>query len=237
MSAEPPPSGDLSGATSAAAPRASRWLKAAGWGVPRALRLDAPWTLLTQGPLRSDGWLRSLREGQPVDEMGRLIPWLTYPAIDFLARRVRPEWRVFEYGCGNSTLWWAERVAEVKSCEHDREWFERIRARAPARVEMHHVPLDESGDYARTAARWPGRFDVVVIDGRDRVRCVEATLIALRESGVVVWDNSDREEYREGYQLLAQAGFRKVPFIGMIPILNQKLETGIFYRDGNVLGL
>jgi hypothetical protein len=36
--------------------------------------------------------------------------------------------RVFEYGAGGSTLFWAKRVREVVSIEHDRMWGERVQA-------------------------------------------------------------------------------------------------------------
>jgi len=218
-------------------PWAPRWLKRLGRGLLRSTGTYAAYSLVTQGPLREDGWLRSFREGRCVDAHGEPVPWLTYPAIDFLAARVRPEWSVFEYGAGASTHWWAKRVREVVSVEHDRAWYERARRGLPASVTLTHVELVRGGDYAWSASRDPGRFHVVVIDGRDRVNCASAALVGLRPDGVIVWDNSDRAEYADGYAALAAAGFRKVPFIGMAPVFNQKSETGIFYRDANVLGL
>jgi len=203
----------------------------------RATGTYAAYTLTTQGPLREDGWLRSFREGRSVDASGAPLPWLTYPALEFLAARIRPEWRVFEYGSGASTHWWAKRVREVVSVEHDPGWYAKVRGGLPANAKLSHVPLVPGGDYARSAAREPGGFDVVVIDGRDRVNCARAALVGLQPRGVIVWDNSDRADYAEGYALLAAAGFRKVPFVGMAPVFNQKSETGVFYRDGNVLGL
>lgn len=212
-------------------------IKAAIRRVLDALGLYLPWKLTNRGPLVTDGWLRSFREGKPVDAEGRPIPWLSYPAIEFLAARVRPEWSVFEYGAGASTLWWAGRVREVVSVEHDAEWAKKVRAESPANAELLEVPLEYGGEYARTAARWPARFDVVVIDGRDRVNCATAALTALKPAGVIIWDNSDRGEYRPGLEALAAAGFRRVPFIGLLPVHWQKNETSILYRDGNVLGL
>ncbi|MEO5617729.1 MAG: FkbM family methyltransferase [Candidatus Eisenbacteria bacterium] len=218
-------------------PWAPSWLKAVGRVFLRSTGLYAGYSLLTQGPLREDGWLRSFRAGHPVDAAGEPVPWLTYPAIEFLAARVRSEWRVFEYGAGASTRWWAARVSEVVSVEHDRGWYERVKGGLPATVTLRHVPLEYGGDYARSAAANPGRFDVVVIDGRDRVNCARAALVGLNPTGVIVWDNSDRAEYAEGHSLLLAAGFRKVPFVGMAPVFNQKSETAVYYRDGNVVGL
>ncbi|HKQ58831.1 MAG TPA: class I SAM-dependent methyltransferase [Candidatus Eisenbacteria bacterium] len=199
--------------------------------------LLAPLSVMRRGPLKDDGWIRSLAEGAPVDAAGNPIPWLTYPAIELLQRRVRPEMSVFEYGCGHSTLWWAARVRDVVSCEHDQAWLERIRSRAPANVTLRHVALEYDGAYSRTVAEYPGRFDVVVIDGRDRVNCARHAVTALAPGGVIVWDNSDRAEYRPGFDQLGQVGFRRLELVGLYPTLNEKGETSILYRDRNVFGL
>src|SRR5262245_36157876 len=63
--------------------------------------------------LTDTGWLRSAVEHRPVDRVGRPMPWITYPAIRLLDERVPSKSRVFEYGGGHSTLWWAERAYEV----------------------------------------------------------------------------------------------------------------------------
>jgi hypothetical protein len=208
---------------------ARRALEAAG--------LYPAYSLMTRGPLKQDGWHRSLVEGVPVDAQGGPLPWINYPAIDFLARRVRPEMSVFEYGCGHSTLWWAARVREVIACDHDRDWIERIRPRAPANVTLRHEALEYDGAYSRVVAEYPGRFDIVVIDGRDRVNCARHALTGLKPEGVIVWDNTDRAEYAPGLDALAAAGFRRVEFLGMAPSLNDKLETSVLYRTGNCFGL
>jgi hypothetical protein len=215
----------------------SAWWRRIGRWFLDATGLYPGYTLMARGPLKEDGWIRSLVEGAPVDAAGRPVPWITYPAIDFLARHLRPEMSVFEYGCGHSTLWWAARVREVVACEHDRDWYERMRPRVPANVTLRHVPLEIDGAYCRTAAETPGRFDIVVIDGRDRVNCARHSIAGLHAGGVIVWDNSEREEYRPGMEALRAAGFRQVEFLGMTPGHNEKLETSVFYRDRNVFGL
>jgi hypothetical protein len=214
-----------------------RPLKAVARRVLQALGLYVCYSLKTRGPLKDSGWLRSFDQGEPVDADGRPVPWLVYPVLDFLAPRLRADMSVFEYGSGNSTLWWAARVREVVSCEHDREWYERIRARAPANVTLHHVPLEYGGDYCRRVAGFSGAFDIVVVDGRDRVRCALNSVVALKPGGIILWDDSFRPEYQEGYDALARLGFRKLPFIGLAPVINQCSETGIFYRPDNCLGI
>ncbi len=48
-----------------------------------------------------------------------------------LAQLVRSDIRVFEYGCGHSSLWWAARAKEVVSIDHDEAWVDRINKSKP----------------------------------------------------------------------------------------------------------
>ena len=188
--------------------------------------------------LRSGGWFCSFQRAMPVDAKGEPIPWYTYSAIHFLAGRVTPAMAVFEYGSGNSTLWWSRRAGHVAACEHDAVWFELMRAKMPASVDYHHTDILHSAEaYAGRAAASGRAADVIVIDGRERVRCARQSLAALKSDGVIVWDNSERAEYAEGFDFLAAAGFRRIDFWGMGPINTYEWCTSILYRDVNCLGI
>jgi predicted O-methyltransferase YrrM len=187
--------------------------------------------------LRATGWLQSRRARRSVDEEMRPIPWITYPAIDFLAERLRPDMTVFEFGSGGSTLWWAERVAHVTCVEHDPAWAAEVGATLPPNVDFHHVELEPGGRYSQAAAESGRRFDVVVVDGRDRVSCALASVGCLREGGVLIWDNSDRGRYRAGVRHLLDGGFRQLKLRGLAPIDAVVAETSVFYRPQNCLGL
>jgi hypothetical protein len=190
-----------------------------------------------KGPVHDDGWLRSFEEGRPVDLAGKPIPFITYPAIEFLKQRVRPEMEVFEFGSGASTLWWAARVKRVVSCEHSPEWRQKISASAPTNVTILLQKLDDEGSYPRQILQFGEAFDIVVIDGRQRVRCAQECLGALKPQGVILWDNSDREKYEPGYRFLLDRGFRRLDFIGLAPMVNEKSSTSIFYRPDNCFGI
>lgn len=201
------------------------------------LSLGSSVMLRRQGPLRDAGWFRSYRERQPVDAQGEPIPWLPYPVVDFIAPRVSADLAVFEYGCGHSTLWWARRVRRIVSVEHDPLWHSRTQAKLPPNAVLLLVELDYAGRYARAIEETRELFDVVVVDGRDRVNCVRNALRSLTDRGVVILDNSDRENYRPGIALLEQAGFRHLDLSGLIPVVPWKGQTSIFYRAGNCLGI
>ena len=179
------------------------------------------------------GWFQSLAKGLPVDREGQALPWFTYPAIAFLNGRIQSTMNVFEYGSGNSTLWWSQKVAKVVSYEHDLDWYNSLKERLPANVEYRHCNLESGGEYSQSILAYNQAFDIIVIDGRDRVNCAKNVLGALREKGVIIWDNSDREVYQEGYSYLIQKGFKRLDFEGLGPINSFKWCTSVFYRSNN----
>jgi len=187
--------------------------------------------------LEKTGWFRSCEEKLPVDQNGKCIPWYTYPALSFLMGRLHPEMTVFEYGSGNSTLWWSRHVSSVISCEHDLKWFNLLKEKVPSNVEYLHCKLEYGGEYCKIIQRYKNRFGCIIIDGRDRVNCARNSLAALKADGVILWDNSNRKKYQEGFSFLAESGFRRLDFWGIGPIDFCEWCTSIFYRDGNCLNI
>jgi hypothetical protein len=216
---------------------APAWVKAPARALLRAFDWYGPYKLRTAGYLREVGWFESFRQGRSVDREGGPLPWITYGAMHFLARRVRREQAVFEYGSGASTLWWAGRVRRLVTCEHDPAWADALAARLPGNVELVRRPLEAGGAYARAVAAYPCAFDIVVVDGRDRVRCAQAAPEGLASGGVIVWDDTERDQYRPGIEWLEARGFRRIEFVGLAPGKNLRSETSIFYREGNCLGI
>ncbi len=197
----------------------------------------ALYSLRKHGYLFEMGWFESYRRKAVVDRAGTPIPWITYPSLSFLEGRIGKDLAVFEWGSGNSTLWWADRVMRVVSCEHDKAWYEKVRNLLPTNAEVSHIPLTGGREYASAILDYVDAFDIVVIDGRDRVNCARNVLPALKPGGVIVWDNSDRSSYQDGYDFLVGSGFRRIDFFGPGPVNLYSWSTSIFYRDGNCLGL
>jgi hypothetical protein len=196
-----------------------------------------PTFLLYRGWLREVGWVRTSLEGEPTTLEGKPLPWMTYPAIRFLERRLSNSLEVFEFGSGNSTLWWAERVSRIDSCEHDAQWYEKTRAGLPRNASLTHLLLEPDGDYCRAAEATQSKYDIVVIDGRDRVNCAKRSLDSLKPAGVFIWDNSDRPEFAEGLRAMTPHGFRSLDFEGLGPVNPYTWMTSILYRDQNCLGI
>ena len=191
------------------------------------------------GYLQESGWLNSMAQGEAVDAHGQPIPWITYPALDFLTPRIDARMAVFEYGTGNSTLWWSKRVARLVSCEHDKEWYAKFKERVTAGNTTYLWRRHKGGStaYSSEISAYRSQFAILVIDGRQRVDCIRNGLGALLPDGVVLWDNSDRKKYRPGYDLLAEAGFGRLDFWGMGPLSTRRWCTSIFYRSDNCLAI
>ena len=185
----------------------------------------------------ANGWMRSRAEMKPVDSEGNPLPWYTYPAIHFLEERAKPEWTVFEFGCGHSTLWWARRVQEVFSVEHNHDWADMMAAKAPANARIRFVELLPGGDYCRAAQMIDRKFDVIVIDGEDRIRCMNNSLDKLAPGGVFVWDNAERGGLEAAFSRLARRGFKRLRLVGHGPMLGRTGDTSIFYKRRNCMGI
>lgn len=188
-----------------------------------------------RGVLVETGWLDTLMTGRPTDRVGQAIPWWSYGATAFLAGRLTKNMEVFEYGSGFSTLWLARHVGHVTSVETDREWFIRIKSMVPGNVDLRYMTYEPNGEYCRLIAECRDQFDLIIIDSRDRVRCVKNALGALKKTGVLVFDDAHRPKLREGTEYLLQQGFRFIDFNGLGPVGDGWHCTRIFYRPENCL--
>lgn len=193
---------------------------------------------LRKGYLKRLGWVRSGWANEPVDADGNPLPWYTYPCIAFLEGRVRPEMSVFEYGSGQSTRWWARRVARVDAVEDDEVWMRRVSANLPGNVDLRFA-MSGVEDYVRSALERGRQFDVIVIDGSDRNECAFACLPALDSRGVIIWDNTQvPDAIRPGLDALEAAGFVRLDFHGLGPLNMDPWCTSVLYRPAqNCFGL
>jgi len=88
----------------------------------------------------------------------------TYPAIDFLEPRLTKEMEVFEYGYGNSTKWYAERVNSVISLEHNQKWFDYVARTISENITLVRKDLKDQ-NYVLEISRCKKNFDILTIDG------------------------------------------------------------------------
>lgn len=173
------------------------------------------------------GHWRSAAQQKPIDAAGKPLPWLTYPAIDFLSRLDYSNKDIFEYGSGFSTLYWAARAHSIVSVESDRQWYERMRSQIPPNCTLHNFV--EKTAYVQSIEQ-PGRqFDVITIDGAWRRECAQTAPASLRPGGMIILDNTDWYPYaREAMR--KHSDFIEVDFTGFAPAQGCVGTTSIFFH-------
>ncbi len=201
----------------------------------RRIGLAGRIVILRNGALKEWGWFRTFDTGRSEDRYGNPLAWYTYAFLYFLEPRLRPDFTVFEYGCGNSTFWFAPRVGRVFSVEHHPDWFRYIDRRRPANAQ---IALAESKEaYLAQVQAYGTRYDLIVVDGIHRNECLARAPEALSDRGVIILDNSERPDYAAAIADLLAKGFRRLDFYGMAPVTPLPGTTTVFYRAGNCLGI
>jgi len=125
-------------------------------------------------------------------------PMMDQPEIEALCRLLaeRKPKRVLEWGAGGSTLYWPAEFPEIEweSVEHNPEYAAAIQDRLPPNVSLHRLDFPA---YYQLPEDF-GRFDLIIVDGRQRVRCLDAARGLLAPGGAVVLHDAGRERYEPG---------------------------------------
>jgi len=182
----------------------------------------AGWSVLS----RDLGWTRSVLQRRAIDRVGQPLPWYTYPATEYLRTIDFSDARVFEYGSGHSSVFWARNAKEVHSVEDNPEWAAVIRAFSIPNLTV----LDSHGrdDYVRMPDRVGGLFDVVVIDGKHRHDCVHVACRVSKPTGMIVFDNADW--YPKACRQMRDNGWFQIDFAGFGPINSYRWNTSLFCK-------
>ncbi len=134
-------------------------------------------------------WLKSMAMRRK--PLSYALPWLTFDAIRVIEARLRPGTRVFEFGSGHSTVYWAEKGAELYSVEDDAFWFGMMQTKLQGRPDVHLFFEQEHWDYVGRVGKCEGTFDIVLVDGSHRKDCMLAAMPMLKPGGLLVVDNTD----------------------------------------------
>lgn len=201
-------------------------------------------------PSSVPGHLRTLFAIHDAEDLIALDqPWWTYGAIDQVSKHLAAldgKARVFEYGSGASTIWLGRRAGEVHSVEHHGGWAEVVRRMVSETglsdvVELIEVPATRSdsplvpsgrrgedgndyADYVNAIDRLDGEFDLIVVDGRARVACMQAAARRLAPGGIILFDDTQRPRYRSG---MDSSGLRVDRIWGWVPSLPYPRETAV----------
>jgi predicted O-methyltransferase YrrM len=157
--------------------------------------------------------MRTFRHWTPAYVVNRILekryrrmhpdePWLTPAAIQFLKGYLRAGDHGLEYGSGGSTIWFAKRISNLTSVEHDLSWFEKVKGwladKGITNVTYIHAAIDPQADSEKSreyisAARkiQDESLDFILVDGRHRDECANMVLPKLKKGAILILDNAD----------------------------------------------
>lgn len=183
-----------------------------------------------RGILFQYGWLQSWWKGRPVDRNGMPLPWITYPAIDFLSQFDFSKASVFEWGSGFSTLWWSRRCLSIVTVETNAAWVPYITPLLPDNVVILTPPFEREAE-ATVIDETNSFFDVIVVDnhGPFRWRCAERAADHLAAGGIIIVDNSDQCLRTTAF--LRDRGLCQIDFTGFAPGGGYAQSTSLFFRE------
>ena len=133
-------------------------------------------------------------------------PWFTRDSIKIINNLLKNEFIGFESGSGVSTIWLAERIKYLISIEHDINWFyiisNKIKKKKLKNIDYKLITGNDD-QYANYINNFPNSyFDIVIVDGKDREKCIKNSIEKIKPKGIMVLDNSDRKQLDEAKQLL-----------------------------------
>src|SRR4051812_17428097 len=106
-----------------------RYLKEILRAIRQRKHLSGPVTLWRE----YSRW-KKLRQAR--DVYTHQFPWITFWTIDYLNVFLKKNMSVFEYGGGGSTLFFAARVKELVTVEHNEDWFNGLMHEMKSRFDI-----------------------------------------------------------------------------------------------------
>jgi hypothetical protein len=187
-------------------------------------------------------WVRDRIDKQSPIQMG--LPWTSWTCIDYLRRTVKPGTRVFEWGGGGSTLFWARMGCHVVCVESNEYWKGQIEQQiakampeSAGKVQIRFVPAETAQpDAVRAyveAVKDGAPWDIILVDGLEesyvsRMDCLKMTPSAIKPDGFVLLDDSWRPRYDEAPTIMA--GFDQTKFWGLGPARMGCTRTDMYRR-------
>jgi hypothetical protein len=136
---------------------------------------------------------------------------LSEEAINYLDSYTSKNHLVFQWGTGPSTFWLADRAAKVYSVEYcnkkfhyfnfykDSNYYDNITLRIcypdksvdPDYMSNHPLFLESSfKNFCKTIEDYPSKlFDIVIIEGRCKTKCLEAAIKNGKSRSIVIMDS------------------------------------------------
>ena len=125
---------------------------------------------------------------------GPCLPWIPFQVISRLKAILTRSCKVLEFGSGRSTVWLSRRSGSVVSIEDCRPWYDKV-SLLLGKLKLNNVDYRFlAGEAYYSAASFADEsFDLIIVDGSYRSKCLENAYSKLKAGGYIYLDNSDTD--------------------------------------------
>ena len=152
-----------------------------------------------------------------VENSSLFLPWYNAPLIEYLHNYLKPEMNIFEYGCGFSSLFYAQKGCTVYGVETKREWSQKINILAKEHKLQDRMNIricTEIQNFYKSILSYDVIFDVIIIDSIQRLACLEVAK-SVYKKGIIILDNTERPNLQNAKNIMN--GFKFLEFEGERP--------------------
>ena len=133
-------------------------------------------------------------------------------ALGAEVRLLKSPCKILEWGAGGSTLYYTAQLEkeckdyEWHSLEYNRKWFDKLYGKVTEKTSLHLFdyggwtrdfctarPMDE---YVSFPSQLGLKFDMIIIDGRKRRRCLLEAKKLLKKGGLIILHDAQRHYYK-----------------------------------------
>jgi len=155
-----------------------------------------------------------------------VFPPIEHDAVTWLQNYIKPSMIAFEYGSGDSTIYFNKFVKSLVSIEHIAEKFYVLKDKIhksnfnyelippikdPKPFPYSHLSYGSTDsdylhysfkNYVNHINNYPDRlFDIVLINGRSRASCIMTTIPKIKRGGILILNDSERYVYQDAQKL------------------------------------
>lgn len=106
---------------------------------------------------------------------------------------------ILEFGSGGSTFMFAKLVEQIQSREHDTNFYNRIKDKIPKNVNL----IKHLSYYEQITKL----HEFIFIDGIKRIECMKNAVL---KSPLIVIHDSERDEYKPGFDYIESYGYKDI---------------------------
>ncbi len=174
------------------------------------------------------GFEKSVEKNLPIDRNENPLPLYTYPAIEYLKSLNFKNKKIFEFGSGNSTLFWLNKGAKVTSIEDNEIWFKNLTQEIDSN-KNHKFIFAQGKEYINYILKIDTKYDVIIIDGsQNRFECTKVAINKIKKDGIIIIDNSDW--FENSTKLVRdELDFLQIDFYGFRPSKPNTSVTSFFF--------